>query len=713
MPLSPKRTTSALRGISWFGLICSSLALCFWPAHAQASGSTINAASCQQTDINAVINGPTHTAANGDTINIPAGSCTWTTGVIVPSNVGISIIGVGAGRTNITDNLSNGTPMILARLTYGNSLMRISGMSIAAGTSANYSPLMVIGTCTSSGCPNLRMDHMTFSGWSGQGSQDPATWMLREDNMFGVLDHNIIGDSSSLGGEVALVNANNSSYLGVGQFGDNAWAQPDSFGTANALFIEDNTFNDNTIADDCDISDSYTNVGGCRVVTRFNTWSNMGGWAVGVHGTETGGRMRGGRVQEVYNNVFGCSNTATGCNSPVGFRSADGFVFDNTFTVASGSGLNSYVSVSAYRTWASFWPWGGCNGESPFDKNDGAILTSASTFTSVSSTTLTDSSRSWTTNQFAPGASGKFYTVYDATTGQMADVISNTANTLNIQHPVTWSPGDTYYINGTTLYASGKVTGVSVAGDGTLTITDTSKSWSTNQWVNNGDSYTLIDISATSSFYVGDRGFEITGSTTNTLSSSYYSENVQEGSITANVGDTYVILRASVCLDQAGRGSGNLLSGSSLGASVTPVGDVNQTLKPVYEWGDTLNTHLNYQPIVTGTMKLIANRDFYYGAVNQTAQTSPSSPFTGATGTGYGTFADRPTSCTTGVAYWATDQGNWNQSANGGQGELYICTATNTWTMSYTPYTYPHPLVSGNTSGNAPNPPTGLSATVP
>src|SRR5215470_17916881 len=65
----------------------------------------------------------------------------------------------------------------------------------------------------------------------------------------------------------------------------------------------------------------------------------------------------------------------------------------------------------------------------------------------------------------------------------------------------------------------------------------------------------------------------------------------------------------------------------------------------------------------------------------------------GFVGMGHGTKARRPTACTTGVAYWATDEGNWNQSGNSfGQGNLYICTATNTWTLSYTPYTYPHPF---------------------
>jgi len=80
--------------------------------------------------------------------------------------------------------------------------------------------------------------------------------------------------------------------------------------------------------------------------------------------------------------------------------------------------------------------------------------------------------------------------------------------------------------------------------------------------------------------------------------------------------------------------------------------------------------------------------------INQVLQTNSTTPFNGTAtiGFGHGTLANRPTTCTTGVGYWATDQGNWNQSGSGGQGQLYVCTATNTWTLSYTPYTYPHPL---------------------
>ena len=157
-------------------------------------------------------------------------------------------------------------------------------------------------------------------------------------------------------------------------------------------------------------------------------------------------------------------------------------------------------------------------------------------------------------------------------------------------------------------------------------------------------------------------------------------------------------------IDQVGRGNGNLLTGtfpSKINSSTGTIYWPNQGHEPVYIWNNVGGIVSGWGGAVVsnqaGNNRIGSNRDYY---LSTGVQTTPTSPFDGTTGVGFGTLANRPTTCTTGVAYWATDQGSWNQSSsnpygvqqNGADGVLYKATATNTWTLYYTPYTYPHPL---------------------
>jgi hypothetical protein len=111
---------------------------------------------------------------------------------------------------------------------------------------------------------------------------------------------------------------------------------------------------------------------------------------------------------------------------------------------------------------------------------------------------------------------------------------------------------------------------------------------------------------------------------------------------------------------------------------------VGQALYPAYIWNNdhSINSDSN-SPCVGGM--IVLNRDYY----------TPSS----------GTSL--PATCIVNQAYWKTDEGgNWNTTnGSANDGKLYKCTATNTWTAYYTPYTYPHPLTTTLPQVKQPNPP--------
>src|SRR5262245_43408152 len=92
----------ANRQAIWRALFLVALAIA--PAFAPATwAATINAATCSSTDVQAAIN----PAAGGDTVVIPNGACTWTSGVTI-NGKGIVLTGQSKTGVAITNNASYG-----------------------------------------------------------------------------------------------------------------------------------------------------------------------------------------------------------------------------------------------------------------------------------------------------------------------------------------------------------------------------------------------------------------------------------------------------------------------------------------------------------------------------------------------------------------------------------------------------------------------------
>jgi hypothetical protein len=565
---------------------------------ARAEAATIQAASCSQPDVAAAIN----SVSDGDTVVIPAGTCTWSAAVSV--NKSITIRGAGVGTT-IIRNASAGSgwsPLFnwVTKAT-GNSpagLSRLTGLTLDGGTTGGKAPWWGYLVVIRGNSGNLRIDHNQFISSRSRG-------MAISGYVRGVIDHNTFHvNGFGLYGLVtrheSWANGNESYCAGfslVPGCGDTSWASPLTPGSRDAIYAEDNTFINGTGS----WTGAHDGDYGHRTVFRNNTYRNVT-W--GNHGLETTGRPRGARWSEHYRNEFVGDNRGAMSSFPswIGSRSGSHMVFDNRMTFTNGASVVRVFDMATYRavdtSRRSYYVWGRC-GIRPV-----TLVRSGTTVTATSS----------------------------------------------------WSG---VHSSGTTI----TVSGAGAPFDGTFVATGPG-----------GDTFTYTTSNSGGT------------SATGLLSAPW----------DANSNDT-----GYRCLDQVGAGTGTMITGSY----PSPVPGGHQQLEPVYIWNNLRDADTsagtNYQlspAAVNGaTNVIVQNRDFY----NQNTS------FTGATGVGRGPIGMRPSSCTSGVAYWATDEGEWD-STNGSapDGRLYKCMGANNWTLFYTPYRYPHDLVTGDDPDSSATPAT-------
>ena len=375
--------------------------------------ATITTTDCSQTQIQAAIN----SANTNDTVLIPSGNSTWTTGITIPDSKKITIKGAGYDNTVITNGY----------IVMGTSGSRITGIGfiLPATTFINVQGI------------GWRIDHCKFYYVGGTGilvRSIHANGYNTALSLTGLIDNNIfINTSIAVNGQ------------GTFETQSGIWAEASVLGTQSAVYVEDNIFS-RTDGENYNCMDGNR---GARTVFRYNTLLNTGHE---VHSLQNDG-TRSYRSWEIYGNTFTANIYAF---RPMFIRGGTGIVFDNTVSGAKWSFKS--ITTDNNRTYNSVGVSGRCNGSSTWDGNltidniplYGDIGTGTHTGGN-SEAVLTDSTKNWTADSMVysssvrPGA-----TIYNITDGSSCVITANTATqvmcTLTSGTNNIWNSGDQYRI---------------------------------------------------------------------------------------------------------------------------------------------------------------------------------------------------------------------------------------------------------------------------
>lgn len=280
-----------------------------------------------------------------------------------------------------------------------------------------------------------------------------------------------------------------------------------------------------------------------------------------------------------------------------------------------------------------------------------------------------------------PGFAGYNINIYRQTQAQRIWGASNGTNCLDNND----TEGNGTYVAGHSphLYFSGPISARVLNSNGLPTSITLNGIDGTRNWAG----YTISDLGSgtvsltSASANMANIALIVSNSgTTLTVTATANQNSTASNWAVGNAVAIYRLARAS--LDQPGMGKSDLITGNPPTNTQWP----NQQSEPIYSWLNTLNgsnfAKMFKIPLNSPYPTVRENRDFYNWNTN----------FDGKTGVGAGPLSARPSTCTTGVGYWAADQNT-----------LYVATATNTWSVYYKPYVYPHPLTI------RPLPPTNLT----
>jgi hypothetical protein len=315
-----------MTGFKW--LLCPLLLIVLFGTEAKAN--TFTAASCNQTDVQSAIN----LASNGDTVNIPNGTCSWTGSInltkqITLQGVSTTCYTVGACGLVIQDNNTNtcnGSPCpdnaVLLIVNQGASFHTvIANMSFQPGASlpANNAGAYILVRGNGGLVPLL---HDVYTNENNFQLEQAIQWMVTG----GVIWHLFVDSTNNTNGACGgpILGSDSGSLLIKG---NKNWDDASTMGTlddgTNNTYIEDSTFQ--FVGQSPDMDDN------ARVVLRHVTFTNISGML--THGPTS---TFGARHVEIYDNTFNYTNTNKDAQRWVWGRAGTFVITGNTVAANSG-----------------------------------------------------------------------------------------------------------------------------------------------------------------------------------------------------------------------------------------------------------------------------------------------------------------------------------------------------------------------------------------
>lgn len=496
-------------------------------------------------------------ASDGDTVTIPDGDWSWTSssGAALTISKAITLQGAGVGNTILRDSTSTSNGYMLAWNTKAGFTSRMTGIEFALGarTTQQFNGVIVLngfGNTDVVDDRRMRVDHCKFDHLWGVS--------IQVSTCYGVIDHNeFLCTATSI--PIYTFTPNQYSYS------DARWAETPQFGTEYFMFIENNTFTQDAVGFHYGIHDGY---GGSRIVFRYNTVTK-GHFT--FHGTDSGGRARGGRAAEIYRNTFtGSDNGEDICH----FRSGTVLVHNNTVT---GYRTTPKITLTAYRGNSAFFPWQIADGHNDWDVNEagGPFETGTATAGGGSAVqTVTVAGAGWTPNEWAG------YSITKVNSANCIQITSATytGGTVNsrlvtfttaIPHGYTLSPLTLVSVRGSTEF--------------NYDLTGYVSSPTTDTFVLLTQGTPTSPAPGTLYTFLGNASALIISNTSDTIT--YHSSGFGLAfNLRFAAGDNFEIWKVTDAFDMSGRGHDSV---SLAGVNYPGVPANTQEDEPCYEWNNT------------------------------------------------------------------------------------------------------------------------------